>query len=207
MNQTETELPLPNRERILKAAIELFSQRGYAAVTMREIAAQVNIKAASIYNHYSGKEALLDEIVERFRVGLHNEVYPRFDSGGSLDIHQFIQNVIASNEQFFANPEMAQISSIILREQFTNANVRRMLLDELIIGPRNAFIKFFSQLITDGKMITTDPEFAAREFHAFYIYRFYENSLSIDGPSPDISKIKQHDDEHIRNFMKCFIPK
>ena len=206
MNHAENEHTLSNREKIIQAAIELFAQKGYAAVTMREIAAQVSIKAASIYNHYSGKEALLDEIVERFRAGLHAEIYPRFESGGILDIHQFIQNVVASNQQFFANPQMARIGGIILREQFTNANVRRMLLDELIIGPRNTFIRFFSQLMAEGKMVKVDPDFAAREFHAFYIYRFYENSLSIDGPPPDMSKVQQQDDEHIQYFLKNFLP-
>ena len=206
MNPTETEQPRSNKDKIIQAAIELFTQKGYAAVTMREIAAQVSIKAASIYNHYSGKEALLDEIVERFRAGLHSEIYPRFDSGSSLDIHRFIQNVVSSNQQFFASPQMARIGSIILREQFTNAKVRRMLLDELIIGPRNAFIRYFSQLMAEGKMVKADPEFAAREFHAFYIYRFYENSLSIDGPPPDMSRVQQHDDEHIRYFLKNFLP-
>jgi TetR/AcrR family transcriptional regulator, cholesterol catabolism regulator len=48
--------------RILDAATELFYEKGYHATSMREVAAVVGIKAASVYNHFSGKEEILFEI-------------------------------------------------------------------------------------------------------------------------------------------------
>lgn len=49
-------------ERILAAATVLFSEKGYHATTMREVAAEVGIKAGSLYNHYESKEELLFRI-------------------------------------------------------------------------------------------------------------------------------------------------
>ncbi len=52
------------RERILAAAVQLFSQYGYHAATMRDIARISGIQAASIYYHYASKQALLVEIMD-----------------------------------------------------------------------------------------------------------------------------------------------
>ncbi|MCU0493250.1 MAG: TetR/AcrR family transcriptional regulator [Chloroflexaceae bacterium] len=54
------------RERVLNAAERLFSERGYAAVTMRDIATTLGIRQASLYHHVpGGKEQLFIEVTER----------------------------------------------------------------------------------------------------------------------------------------------
>jgi AcrR family transcriptional regulator len=53
------------RDAILEAALDLFAQRGYHATSMREIAAEVPIRAAGIYYWFANKEAILLEL-ERF---------------------------------------------------------------------------------------------------------------------------------------------
>lgn len=49
-------------QRILDAATALFYEKGYHGTSMREVAAAVGIKPASLYNHYPGKEDLLFRI-------------------------------------------------------------------------------------------------------------------------------------------------
>ncbi len=61
MRQTNT------KERILDCAIDLFSEKGYKEVSVREIAAAVGIRAASLYKHYENKEAILESIFSLFR--------------------------------------------------------------------------------------------------------------------------------------------
>lgn len=54
------------RARVLDAAEQLFAQRGYTAVTLRDIAAAVGIRHASLYHHVpGGKEQLFVEVTER----------------------------------------------------------------------------------------------------------------------------------------------
>lgn len=48
---------------ILQKALDLFSERGYDAVSVGEIAKAVGIKAPSLYNHYPSKQAIFDAIV------------------------------------------------------------------------------------------------------------------------------------------------
>jgi AcrR family transcriptional regulator len=55
-----------SRERVLQQAEHLFSERGYAAVTLRDIAAGLGIRQASLYHHVpGGKEQLYVEVTER----------------------------------------------------------------------------------------------------------------------------------------------
>ena len=51
------------KERIVEEAFALFASRGFHAVSVRDIAAAVGIKDASLYNHFSGKQAIFDAIV------------------------------------------------------------------------------------------------------------------------------------------------
>ncbi len=54
------------RERVLQAAERLFSERGYAAVTLRDIADELGIRQASLYYHApGGKEELFVQVTER----------------------------------------------------------------------------------------------------------------------------------------------
>src|SRR5688572_30366820 len=53
------------RERILDAARALFTKRGYAAVTMREIASRIEYSATALYAHFADKESLVRELCRR----------------------------------------------------------------------------------------------------------------------------------------------
>ena len=54
------------KEKIFDVSLDLFSQKGFDAVSVREIAREVGIRESSIYNHYKSKEAILDAIMEYF---------------------------------------------------------------------------------------------------------------------------------------------
>lgn len=53
---------MSTKERILQEALKLFSQQGYAAVGVEQIAAEVGIKAPSLYKHFKGKQDIFDAI-------------------------------------------------------------------------------------------------------------------------------------------------
>jgi TetR/AcrR family transcriptional regulator, cholesterol catabolism regulator len=52
------------RENLLRLAARSFATQGYAATTMRSIAEQAGIEAASIYYHFSSKEEMVDVVME-----------------------------------------------------------------------------------------------------------------------------------------------
>lgn len=52
-----------SRDRVLAAAVALADEAGLDAVTMRGVAAGLDVEAMSLYHHLPGKEALLDGLV------------------------------------------------------------------------------------------------------------------------------------------------
>ena len=51
------------KEEIVRKAAYLFKNKGYSAVTMRDIANEMGIKAASLYNHISSKQEILNKVI------------------------------------------------------------------------------------------------------------------------------------------------
>ena len=51
--------------RIQSAALRLFAQHGYAAVSMRQIAAEVGVQAGALYNYTPDKQSLLFSLMQR----------------------------------------------------------------------------------------------------------------------------------------------
>ena len=56
------------KERILEEAVRLFSRRGYMGTSMSDIAGQLGITKAALYKHYTGKQEILDCIIQRIDV-------------------------------------------------------------------------------------------------------------------------------------------
>lgn len=51
------------RQQIVEEAARLFRKKGYKATSMKDIAEQVNMEAASLYNHIKSKHEILSELV------------------------------------------------------------------------------------------------------------------------------------------------
>src|SRR2546427_12692245 len=56
---------VPTREVILDTAERLFAARGVEGVAVRDLAREMGVTASSLYNHFPGKQALYDAVLER----------------------------------------------------------------------------------------------------------------------------------------------
>lgn len=91
MNRPLTSLDDANttRERIMLEASMMFARRGYAAVSMRDIAERVGVSHPSIYSHFENKEALYDAILENIKA-VYMTYYTRLD-GEVMRAEGFVQ--------------------------------------------------------------------------------------------------------------------
>ena len=53
------------KEKILMTALQLFARDGYEAVSVRNIAEELDITKGALYRHYKNKRDIFDSIVER----------------------------------------------------------------------------------------------------------------------------------------------
>ncbi len=64
-----------SRERVLIAAARIFSVRGYAGTTMRDIAKGAGLQAGSLYYYYPSKDLLIEAVLDMGIHGVSNAVY------------------------------------------------------------------------------------------------------------------------------------
>jgi AcrR family transcriptional regulator len=73
--------PPPRRRQILEAALDCFSQRGFAATTMDHIRARSAASTGSLYHHFAGKEELAAELyvaaLRDYQAGFLRALTPR----------------------------------------------------------------------------------------------------------------------------------
>lgn len=74
-----------SRDRLLAAAVELADAEGLGAVTMRRLSAAVGVEAMSLYHHLSGKEALLEGLLDTIVAEIDEAVRTVEESDGPLD--------------------------------------------------------------------------------------------------------------------------
>ncbi|MFW5862108.1 MAG: TetR/AcrR family transcriptional regulator [Spirochaetota bacterium] len=68
------------REKILGSALNIISEEGYQAFTMRKLASRLKMTAANIYNYYSNKDSIyLALVIEGFTI-LHNNISSAYTS-------------------------------------------------------------------------------------------------------------------------------
>jgi AcrR family transcriptional regulator len=80
------------KDEIIKTAAKLFKKKGYSAVTMRDIAKTMGIKAASLYNHIQSKQDILKTIIisiaEEFTTGM--ELIKASNTNSLEKLHQIV---------------------------------------------------------------------------------------------------------------------
>jgi len=87
-------ISIPRKEQIEVAATDLFKAKGYAATSMRDIASQVGIEAASIYSHLKSKEDILVKICFRMGQEFMDGIKKVQDTNVSIEV-KFKQAVIS----------------------------------------------------------------------------------------------------------------
>ena len=98
--------------RVRAAALRLFAQKGYAAVSMRAIAAEVGVQAGALYNYTPDKQSLLADIMR----GHMQEVLERALPEGLEDPVERLHDFVAFHIRFHADrPEEIFIAYMELR--------------------------------------------------------------------------------------------
>jgi TetR/AcrR family transcriptional regulator, cholesterol catabolism regulator len=83
------------RDAILAEAARLFAARGVAATTVRDIGDAVGMKSGSLYNYFTAKEEIVDEIVSTYLAELiqgYEEVV-----AGDLDPQQMFEGLVRTS--------------------------------------------------------------------------------------------------------------
>ncbi len=122
VGKAQTDLDTP-KGRIIAAALKLFAESGYHAVSVRDIAREVGIKDASIYSHFASKDEILENIIERFCVAFDSSIpaVAAFDDIFRVcSPRSFLQKGFSLFQERLKDKTMAQTYFVLIRERFDN---------------------------------------------------------------------------------------
>ena len=196
------------KERILNEAVKLFSQKGYDAVSVADIADAVGIKAPSLYKHYKSKRDIFDSILDKINRADYEkaEDYGMPEDGVEVDNNKYKNNDLKkireyskemllhwTKEEFFCN-----FRKMLTLEQYKSKESAELYSQYISCGP----LKYMADIFAD---YTGNYEIAyalALEFYGpmFYLYSLYDK----EGNAEKITALL---DKHLDNFtliLKAF---
>ncbi|UTB33692.1 MAG: TetR/AcrR family transcriptional regulator [Methanobacterium sp. ERen5] len=167
---------LTTKERIFQASVNLFSQKGFDAVSMREIGREVGIRESSIYNHYKNKDAILESIINHLidKLGAMSLTDEEMDVLISESPELFFET---GSREFFngmSNPETEKIWRILSIEVFHNEKIKTFFVNELLESPIKEWERIFTKMMKKGIIKEYDPRVLAMEYFSFALYLFFE---------------------------------
>ncbi len=98
---------LASREQALSAALSLFSNQGFGATTMRQIAEKSGMSLGNLYHHFGNKEALFQQLLDDYWAGLQKPdnplrlLYERANFPEDLEeMAEIIEKTIEDNAEY-----------------------------------------------------------------------------------------------------------
>ncbi|MBQ0018559.1 MAG: TetR/AcrR family transcriptional regulator [Clostridiales bacterium] len=155
------------KEIIMDAALNLFSEKGYAAVGVDEIGAAAGIKGPAIYHYFKGKEAILNELIDRYEK-YYSEKFG--NASGEIKVpenmEEFVRLSLARLDFTIHDAGIQKIRKLITIEQFRNKTFRKMATEHFVLNTLEINKRILSELIQKGQVKDFDPELLAFEFSA-----------------------------------------
>ncbi len=150
------------KERILEAALEMFSQNGYAGTNIRELSASLGLVKSGVYKHYESKEAiwnaLLDEMIayygEHFGSSEHLPPVPDSQEGLVTMTMQMV-NFTVHDERIIMTRK------VLTLEQFRDGRARELATKHFLTGLTEIFTHIFAGMMDKGSLRRDDPAMLA----------------------------------------------
>ena len=155
------------KDRILQAALEIFSRDGYVGANLKDIAEAVGVVKSGFYRHYASKEelwnAVLDEMeryyAERFGSSENPPAVPQ--STGELKTLTLRMLAFTMHDE-----KIIMTRKILLTEQFRDARVRALATRHFGTGLEALFTKLFAGMMENGSLGRGDPDMLAFAYTA-----------------------------------------
>ena len=198
------------KRRILEKALELFSTRGYDSVSVGEIAQAVGIKAPSLYNHFPGKRAIFDAIVEATAAQYERDT-DRIDihvQNAERDIPVFAEitadGLFEKVRQIFDyslhNETIRRFRRMMTIEQFRSPELSRLYTERYITRVVRYHAGLFESLIAAGEIRHENPQTLALLYVSPVITLLGICDREPEQEAACLEKLRAHVDLFFRTF-------
>ena len=155
------------KARILAAALELFSKKGYAGTNIRELSTSLGLVKSAMYKHFESKEeiwnTLLDEMIIYYDT--------HFGSPEHLppvpDTLEGLEEMTMQMVNFTVHDEKVVMTRKVLTiEQFRDDRARKLATKHFLTGLKEMFTPVFEGMMDKGLICRDDPAMVSFAFTA-----------------------------------------
>ena len=155
------------KEKILTAALDLFSQKGYEGTNMRELSASLGLVKSGIYKHFESKEAVWNELLDRM-IAYYGE---RFGSAERLppvpdSPEDFVSMTMRMVNLMIRDGQIVKTRKVLTLEQYRDERARELATKHFLTGLTEMFTRIFSGMMEKKLIRRDDPEMLAFAYTA-----------------------------------------
>jgi len=186
INHTEgehilTEGSKTTKQRILAAALTLFSERGFEPVTVAEIAKAVGVKAPALYKHYKSKKDIFDAIFVEMKMSYERQTASMQMNG--VDANKDETLYLNSGEDgivklsidlflyFLHDDNVRKFRKMLAIEQYNNKDLAAIYAERYVDFPMTYQSAVFGLMTGAGASIPENAHIMALQYYApVYMY-------------------------------------
>ena len=170
------------KEEILIVALHLFARDGYEAVSVSQIAGELDMTKGALYRHYKSKRDIFDSIVKRMEQqdseqARENEVPEESiektpEEYQNISFDDFVEYSKSMFEYWTEDDFESSFRKMLTIEQFRSEGMQKLYQQYLVSGPAGYVKDLFKN------MKIKDPEENAVKFYAnmFFYYNVYDGA-------------------------------
>ena len=168
---------------IEQVALDLFSKKGFKAVSIRDICKGVGIKESSVYYHFKNKQAIMDSLLEKIDVLIEdmkakfNGSFPRI-----IDVPEdaMCEVAIGFLKNYLLNPYVYKMIAVLTIERMSDANAwmnyQRIVFELPLLQQE----RIFAQMIPKGFVKENAQVILAQEYYAVIYFAFQKNCIGCE---------------------------
>lgn len=155
------------KERILAAALEMFSQNGFAGTNIRELSGSLGMGKSSMYRHFESKEEIWNTLLDRMiayygaRFGSSESLPPVPDSLDAL-----ITMTMRMMDFTVHDEKIVMTRKLLAIEQFRDERAKALATKHFLTGLTQMFTHVFQGMMDKGLLREDDPEMLAFAYTA-----------------------------------------
>lgn len=167
------------KEEILTVALHLFARDGYEAVSVSQIAGELDMTKGALYRHYKSKRDIFDCIVERMEQGDSEQAaeydMPEDDKASKPDQYKTVslEEFVEYSKSMFAywteDDFASSFRKMLTLEQFRNAEMQELYQQYLVSGPV-AYVKDLFESMKFDSALEKAVQFYATMFFFYSMY-------------------------------------
>jgi AcrR family transcriptional regulator len=126
------------REALLRAALELFSERTYGSTPVPDIAARARVGTGTVYRHFQSKEELANTVYRTCKTTMHDALRDALARGGSVE-EKFLRMWESLAKMAETDPKAMRFIELQHHEEYLDDSSRA--LSDAVFGTVEEFMR------------------------------------------------------------------